>query len=265
VADVTRPLIGVEYLSHFGLPVDCRNNRLLDVVTSLSAPAQAASVLIPSVKTITGGTPVDSLLAEFPGLPRSAGVEREVRHNTAHHIRTIPGPPVTCRPRRLTPDRLTIAKAEFDAMLRDGIVRPSESSWSSTLHIVPKKVYGWSPCSDYRKLNARTIPDSFAVRHIHDHSHQLFGCSKIYLVRAYNQIPVHPDNIQKNAIITPLGFFEFPFMSFGLCDAAQTFQSFNDKMLLEFSFSFTYLDDFLFSHSLEEHKQHLRALFDQIQ
>jgi hypothetical protein len=42
VADVTQPLIGADFLSHFGLLVDCRNNRLLDGVTSLSAPAQAA-------------------------------------------------------------------------------------------------------------------------------------------------------------------------------------------------------------------------------
>jgi hypothetical protein len=53
MADVTHPLIGVDFLSHFGLLEDCRNNRLLDVVTSLSVPAQAASSLISSVKTMT--------------------------------------------------------------------------------------------------------------------------------------------------------------------------------------------------------------------
>jgi hypothetical protein len=40
-------------------------------------------------------------------------------------------------------DRLKIAKNEFDAMVRDGTARPSESSWSSALHIVPKKDNGW--------------------------------------------------------------------------------------------------------------------------
>jgi hypothetical protein len=171
------PLIGIYLLSHFGLLVDCKHNRLLDGVTSLSVLAKAASSLISGVKTISGGTPVDSLLAEFSALTRPAEVQREVRHNTVHHIRTIPGPSITCRPRRLAPDRRAIAKAEFDAILRDGTARRSESSWSSVLHIVPKKENGWRACGDYTALNARTILDRYPVRHIYDYSHQLFGCS----------------------------------------------------------------------------------------
>jgi hypothetical protein len=177
VANVTHPIIGVDFLSHSGLLVDCRNNRLLDGVTSLSAPAQAANSRVPSVKTITDGSPVDSLLAEFSEFTRPAGVQREVRHSTVHHTQTVPDPPVTCRSRRLTPDRLAIAKAEFDAILREGTARRSESSWSSNLHIVPKKNNGWRPCGDHRARNARTIPDRYPVRHIHDYSHQLFGFS----------------------------------------------------------------------------------------
>jgi hypothetical protein len=129
VADVQAPIIRVDLLSHFGLLVDCRCNQLLDGVTTLFAPAQPARISMPSIKVISGGTPVDNLLAEFPELTRPTGIQREVRHNTVHHVRTTPGPPVTCRPRRLAPDRLTVAKAEFDAMLRGGTARRSESSW----------------------------------------------------------------------------------------------------------------------------------------
>jgi hypothetical protein len=43
VVDVTHPFIGVDFLSHFGLLKDCKNNRLLDEVTSLSVPALATS------------------------------------------------------------------------------------------------------------------------------------------------------------------------------------------------------------------------------
>jgi hypothetical protein len=191
VADVTEPLIGADFLTHFGLLVDCRNNRLLDNVTSLSTPAQAASPRIASIEVTNTGTPVDALLSdEFSDLIRPSGVRRDVQHNTIH-IRTTPGPPVTCRPRRLAPDRLKVAKAQFDAMVRDGTARPSESPWSSALHLVPKKDNGWRPCGDYRALNSRTVPDCYPVRHIHDYSHQISGCrvfTKIDLVRAYNQI-----------------------------------------------------------------------------
>jgi hypothetical protein len=138
VADVTQPLIGSDFLSHFGLLVDFRNNRLLDSVTSLSVPAQTASSRIPIIKVINNGTSVDTLISEFPELTRPIGVQREVRHHTVHHIRTIPGPPVTCRPRQLAPDRLQIARDEFASMIRDGTARPSESPWSSALHIAPK-------------------------------------------------------------------------------------------------------------------------------
>jgi hypothetical protein len=65
VADVTEPLIGADFLTHFGLLVDCRNNRLLDNVTSLSAPAQAASPRRTSIKIINTGSPVGALLSEL--------------------------------------------------------------------------------------------------------------------------------------------------------------------------------------------------------
>jgi hypothetical protein len=86
VTDATHPIIGVNFLSHFGLLVDCGNNRLLEGVTSLAVPTQAASALILSTKTITGVTPIDSLLAEFLNLTRPAAVRPEVRRNTVHHI-----------------------------------------------------------------------------------------------------------------------------------------------------------------------------------
>jgi hypothetical protein len=57
----------------------------------------------------------------------------------------------------------------------------------------------------------------------------------------------------------------FPSLSFGLRNAAQTFQSFMDDILRGLDFCFAYLEILVFSPSLEEHEQQLGALFDQLQ
>jgi cleavage and polyadenylation specificity factor subunit 1 len=134
VANVTQPLIGANFLSCFGLLVDCRNNRLLDGFTSLFTPVKTANLPTSIVKITGGGTSVDTLLSEFPDLTHLTGLQREVHHNTIHHIWTSAGPPVTCQPRRLTPHRLTIAKAEFDVVVRDGTARRSEFLVLRTTH-----------------------------------------------------------------------------------------------------------------------------------
>jgi cleavage and polyadenylation specificity factor subunit 1 len=68
-----------------------------------------------------------------------------------------------------------------------------------------------------------------------------------------------PPNIQ--SIITPFGFFEFPHMSFGLRNTAQTFQRFIDEVLRDRDFCYAYTDDVLVACTSEEHEQHLRTLF----
>ena len=96
--------------------------------TSLTTPGSTAQPSVPSVKVIVGGTPPHRFLQEFPVLIKPTGIHKDVQYNTTHHIRTTSGPPVACHPRRLAPDVLAVAKAELDAMLRDGT---AEGPWSS--------------------------------------------------------------------------------------------------------------------------------------
>lgn len=264
---MSRPIIGADFLAHYGLLVDLRNARLVDQVTSLTAPGRCIRCSAPCIKT--GATPFHRLLRKYPDITRPEGRPKETKHNTRHYIETTPGLPVVCGPRRLAPNRLTIAKREFRKMMELGIARPSRSCWSAPLHLVSKRNSEWRPCGDYRALNARTIPDCYPVRYI-QYFAQTLESKKIFttldLVRAYHQIPVAERDISKTAITTPFGMYEFPYMSFGLRNAAQTFQRFIDEVLRDLKFCYAYIDDILVaSSSIEEHEDHLRILFERLQ
>ncbi|XP_076389540.1 uncharacterized protein LOC143264774 [Megachile rotundata] len=167
VADVSRPIIGADFLAHFGLLVDIRNQRLIDqtmTLTSREAPVQDNT---PSIKQVQGETVFHGLLRRFPEITKPSGTPVEVNHGTCHFIRTTPGPSVVCKPRGLAPDR----------------------RW----------------------------------------------------------------------------YVLFPFMTFGLRNAAQTFQRFIDEVLRGLDFCYAYIDDILVvSDSEKEHLEYLEILFKRL-
>jgi hypothetical protein len=64
----------------------------------------------PSIKVIVGETEYDGLLREFPEITRPFEAIEGIKHSTKYFIQTTPGPPISCKIRRLAPDKLKAVK-----------------------------------------------------------------------------------------------------------------------------------------------------------
>ena len=125
---------------------------------------------------------------------------------------------------------------------------------------------------DYRALNSVTKPDVFSLPRINDLLDQL-GKSRYFtmldLKSGYWQIKVHADSQEKTAFITHKGLFEFRVMPFGVTNAPAVFQRLMQQVLAGLQsergaeFVSGYLDDVIvFSDTLMDHINHLKAVFD---
>ena len=164
--------------------------------------------------------------------------------------------------------------SQLDKMQRNNVVKPSESPWASPVVLVRKKEGTLRFCVDYRTLNSVTKPDLFPLPRINDLLDQL-GKSKFFstldLKSGYWQIRISADSQEKTAFITHQGLYQFRVMPFGVTNAPAVFRRLMQQVLtgLQTSsgndFVSVYLDDVIvFSETLQDHTEHLRAVFDRI-
>ena len=269
IAQVEKRILGVDFLTAHDILIDPRGRRLVHRPTGTVIPAVPCCLPAPLLTHLHHESPYHALLQEFPLLtsetPNPSKRDPGVRHNIV-----TSGPPCFARPRRLPPERLQAARAEFQRMVDEGIARPSDSCWASPLHMVPKAQEGeWRACGDYRALNAMTRPDRYPIPHVQDFHSRLNGqqvFSKIDLEKAFHQIKVADEDVAKTAVTTPFGLFEYPALNFGLRNAAQTFQRFMDKVTRGLDCVGVYIDDILVaSPTHEQHHDHLRQVFTRLQ
>jgi transposase InsO family protein len=176
-----------------------------------------------------------------------------------HTIQTSNNNPVNSRPYRVNPEKQQIIDDEIHSMYKFGLIRPSQSAWSSPVVLVKKKDGKFRFCVDNRRLNQVTIKDSYPLPNMEDPIKQLGGStffSKLDLKSGYFQIPINERDKPKTAFITSRGLWEFNVLPQGLKNSPPSFQRILNNLLANgrWQFCLIYLDDIIiFSRSFNEH------------
>lgn len=157
--------------------------------------------------------------------------------------------------------------------LDSSFIHPSSSSFASPSFIVPKKdpkaIPRW--VCDYRQLNANTIPNNYPLPRI---SKILADCGKgkiwstIDMTDSFFQTRIHPEDIQKTAVTTPLGAFKWCVMPMGLCNSPHIHQHRLMTVLRQHisKICHVYMDDFIiWSQNLDEHIVHVKLILKTLQ
>ncbi len=191
------------------------------------------------------------------------------RRDVECSIDEVPGSKPACLPiRRLSQLEIREARKQVLELLERGLIRPSASPYGAPILFVRKADGSLRMCVDYRVLNSRTVKDKFPLPRIDDlldnlHNAHIF--STLDLKQGFYQMRVNPEHAHKTAFRVPFGHFEFVVTPFGLANAPSQFMRLMSSVLtpcISQGFCIVYLDDILvFSPTVEDHIQHLRAVF----
>jgi hypothetical protein len=146
----------------------------------------------------------------------------------------VTGGPVKQRFYRLAPDDTEYLQQELKDLKGAGLIRTSQSPWSSPTFVVRSSGHRPRKVVDYRKVNLLTVGDTYPLPDIHGIFDSLggsecFGTSD--LKSGFLQVPVAPDSIPITAFTCPYGLYDYLRAAFGLKNCPSHFMRCMDNIL----------------------------------
>ena len=180
-----------------------------------------------------------------------------------HEIKLTAGFPIRERARPIPARDFEDARRYIQGLLDANIIRPSNSPFASPIVLVRKKNGKLRLCVDYRKINSRTIRDSYPIPKIEDMFSALHGAKwfiTMDLKMGFFQVPMAETSKDITAFVCPFGLFSFERMSQGLVNSPLTFQRLMDRCVGDMNMKeiLVYIDDLIcFGKTIEETEERL--------
>ena len=169
---------------------------------------------------------------------------------------------------RMNPQKRKVFQEEVKYMLVAGLIEPSHSAWSSPCLLVPKPDGTFRFCTDFRKVNSLTKPDSYPLPRIEDCIDRVGNSkyvSKFDLLKGYWQVLLTEKAKEISTFVTPDGLFQYSVMPFGMQNAPATFQWLINGVIADVLGCKAYIDDvIIYSDSWSAHLNQIRKFFDNL-
>ncbi|OUV17952.1 MAG: hypothetical protein CBC46_01930, partial [Verrucomicrobiaceae bacterium TMED86] len=176
------------------------------------------------------------------------------------------------RSRRMSPQELEVVREQLAELLELGMIQPSASPFGAAVMVIPKpgQPGKFRMVIDYRRLNALTVPDKWPLPDIGELLDDVGGKGHRYwctfdLCSGFYNVPILPEHIERTAISTPLGNYEWRVLPMGLKNAPSIFQRNMQRVFKDVPEVRIFVDDGIVGGAtVEELYLNLRKVLDKL-
>ena len=223
-------ILGKPWLETWNPNIDWRSNQIeicSKKKTTYLTPRRKITINLTKTLPINTDPRAQPIIEEYLDVFPEELTQLPPERETDHRIELEPGSLPPGRPIYHTSlvENEAMEK-EIKKLLSNGAICPSWSPFGAPVIFIKKKEGDLRMCVNYRALNKITKKNRYPIPLIENLVDQLYGASmfsKIDLRSGYNQVRIHPNNMEKTAFQTKYGHFEFLVMPFGLTNSPATF------------------------------------------